>query len=964
MKKNKLLVLLPAVLLMLTSCSGEDIPSSLPSSADSTSSSSSSSSSATEEAKTAAVTITQVEHANVTADKTTAKVGETVTFTITTDEEYEVATFKVNDTDVTITDGTATVTMVEGGLNVTITVAIKTYDVTITETSGVTVTADKAKAATGEDVTFTVAVSEEYTFASFKVNDSEVTLGTDNKATVKMVKGGITAVATVNQVKYAVTIGTFEHGTVTADKSEAALGEDVTLTITPDEGYELSGLKVNGEEATPAEGGKATAKMAKGGIAVTAEFAEHYEEISEFTTEKIAEIKASETARYRIAADLSVDTLPLARKSTSIDLNGKTVTITSSTAIDAGSERGDDKAISVSNGSIKVAAESASDPNHIVRAAYASSLTLKGVKITTDNDLSDIAALHVSDATNVLIDGCDIETKTGFGISTNNLEGVTPGNQITVKDSTIAVSTEGKDSCAALINVVGVKVKMENAKLKGDRQALIARAGEWELSGCELECTGEWIKGSKSNGDGTTTQNKDIDKGYLGGNWGSGNEVPSAAMVVGDNLAGSYDDKVTMNVVNSSFISKSDDVYSVIAATDGTYGTSLTIDALTYLKLLDKYVLIDENVDFKAENVKGTTIKDMNSLTAADNKNLYVAEGYIKEITNSNRGHGTVVDEEGNSLGIFNGYTSTSVNGYSKNESGEFTFNYKAEGVGYLDSTYVGKKIVLIGTFDIYNGTKQFKNAIGFVKETSATITTEYDTDKGSVTLQGAENAKAGDEITVVATANDGYKVASIKVTRFGEEVDITDGGKFIATEENTVKVEFVDSSTPVAKTYKLQFTEGKDATTGTSGYGNSSQEASWTYKCDGLTYTIVNFNNNSWNSNWTWIKCGSKSYASTASIATGQAFTEKIGSISIKYDNKTKSTNINSAKIIVASDAEFSTEIGTYDIDISSVKEGTAETKITTPTANCFYKIVFDMKQCTDNGDVIISSICFNESL
>ena len=47
--------------------------------------------------------------------------------------------------------------------------------------------------------------------------------------------------------KYAVTISDgIEHGTVSADKSEAAAGETVTLTATPDGGYLLDGLTVTG----------------------------------------------------------------------------------------------------------------------------------------------------------------------------------------------------------------------------------------------------------------------------------------------------------------------------------------------------------------------------------------------------------------------------------------------------------------------------------------------------------------------------------------------------------------------------------------------------------------------------------------------------------------------------------------------------------------------------------------------
>ncbi len=43
---------------------------------------------------------------------------------------------------------------------------------------------------------------------------------------------------------YAITINTSEHGAISADKTKGAAGEIVTLTITPDEGYELATLSV------------------------------------------------------------------------------------------------------------------------------------------------------------------------------------------------------------------------------------------------------------------------------------------------------------------------------------------------------------------------------------------------------------------------------------------------------------------------------------------------------------------------------------------------------------------------------------------------------------------------------------------------------------------------------------------------------------------------------------------------
>ncbi len=83
----------------------------------------------------------------------------------------------------------------------------------------------------------------------------------------------------------------FEHGTVECDKTTAAEGQTVTLTVTPDDGYELDGLTVttvDGEpsgaprraplranvDVTPGENGTYTFAMPAAPVAVTATFKE------------------------------------------------------------------------------------------------------------------------------------------------------------------------------------------------------------------------------------------------------------------------------------------------------------------------------------------------------------------------------------------------------------------------------------------------------------------------------------------------------------------------------------------------------------------------------------------------------------------------------------------------------------------------------------------------------------------
>lgn len=53
---------------------------------------------------------------------------------------------------------------------------------------------------------------------------------------------------------YNVEIGTFEHGSITADKTSGTYGEKVTLTVTPDTDYAVDFVKLNGTAVAPTEG--------------------------------------------------------------------------------------------------------------------------------------------------------------------------------------------------------------------------------------------------------------------------------------------------------------------------------------------------------------------------------------------------------------------------------------------------------------------------------------------------------------------------------------------------------------------------------------------------------------------------------------------------------------------------------------------------------------------------------------
>ena len=158
----------------------------------------------------------------------------------------------------------------------------KLYTLTITQpTKGGTISATvgetpveegKGEVAKGATVTLEATPNEGYKFVEWDVKKSDggesVTV-TDNKFT--MPAGNVTVTATFQAIDYTITISGTTNGTVTADKEKANIGEEVTLTVTPNAGYELADLTVKaGETIITVTDNKFT--MPAGNVVVTATF--------------------------------------------------------------------------------------------------------------------------------------------------------------------------------------------------------------------------------------------------------------------------------------------------------------------------------------------------------------------------------------------------------------------------------------------------------------------------------------------------------------------------------------------------------------------------------------------------------------------------------------------------------------------------------------------------------------------
>ncbi len=819
------------------------------------------------EANTHDVTIHSSENGTVVADKTTAIVGDKVTFTITPNDDFELDTFKVNGEAKEVTNNTYEATMVKEGLTVDATFKAIKHAVTINKNAGGTVTADKLEAITGEDVTLTVTPDTNYHLSALYVNGNAVSVGesgtvvvkmvktglivsgifakksapitvTDTKggtiyttpttsapigdeveievypdagyelgkllvngeevlvedgyAVVEMVEGGLTITATWKELAKTVTIAPCTNGTVTANKEKAAVGESVTFTISPAEGYHLESFKVNGAEVE-VTGNSYVTNMTEAGLSIEATFSDTYR-VASISESLKTTIKGLDTAKVTLTADSSIDTIPLAKKDTIIDLGGKTLTVTSAVAIYALAGEGGTHVqnITVKNGTINVTGAVAN--GNIIDASDALSFTLDGVTLT--NTTLTYTGIYCSSSTDLEIKNSTLDLKAVFGIGTNNLEG--KNAKILMDNSHLTVTTDDKDNAAFLGNVEGINVTFKNSTLKADRQALIARTGTWKADATTFETTGAWL----------TEATKAKNDSYLTGVWKTGNEVPSAAAVIGDNVAGAYNEDVNFTFTNScKFVAPAGN--KVVSRVDGTHNTTITFDALTFVNAYDS---MDNGtgVNVVTPNVLTKTIAEMNALTENDDKNLYLVTGILKEITKAAYGNGYLEDPTtGETITLYGSYSEATI---LMSDAGVFSLKKTTDKTPKVIGTAlsednVGKMVTVFGIFKNFNGTKEIVDSYALPKgekisNLTATVTVN-DSTMGSATLSKTEGITFGETITVNPVANSGYELSKIEYTnKTGKVTDITTSKKFDADLANAVKVTFVaKSSTPTQKT-------------------------------------------------------------------------------------------------------------------------------------------------------------------
>ena len=187
--------------------------------------------------------------ATVTPDNTT----DTVVFT---SDKPDVASVGAASGEVTaLAEGTAVITAKANDTvfaECTVTVKKNTYAVTVKSNNDAygTASADVKEAAEGIKVTLTVAPKTGYKFVEWQSDDVTIT---DNTFTMPAKEVEITAVFEEKAPdEFDITVAKTTNGTVTVKggKTAALKDETIDLVITPDKGYEVDTVKVNGEAIT------------------------------------------------------------------------------------------------------------------------------------------------------------------------------------------------------------------------------------------------------------------------------------------------------------------------------------------------------------------------------------------------------------------------------------------------------------------------------------------------------------------------------------------------------------------------------------------------------------------------------------------------------------------------------------------------------------------------------------------
>ena len=307
-------------------------------------------------------------------------------------------------------------------------------------------------------------------------------------------------------------------------------------------------------------------------------------------------VEAAQTGDTLTLLKSSNEQLPsISGKNITLNLGGNTLRLNRADSV----VLSNGASLTINNGSI-VAKGFTKGTNSLFNIQKDSAITLNGVTV----DTTASALYPQGDAASVTVIGSTINCGV-YAVGTNAATVDNYHVVITLKDSAFNsaygyTEADSKDSCPVMINVPGT-LYMENCVVNGTRQGVLVRGGTAVITNSTIKTTGEYTVG--------------IGK-YLEGNWGSGDEVPMAALVVG-NRASAYAYPATCTVTNTTITSENIQVPAIY-----TYG--MDADARKVTLSIDG---IDTVVNGEISN-NGVAALTITGGTFTSDPTAYLAEGY------------------------------------------------------------------------------------------------------------------------------------------------------------------------------------------------------------------------------------------------------------------------------------------------------------------------------------------------
>ena len=272
-----------------------------------------------------------------------------------------------------------------------------------------------------------------------------------------------------------------------------------------------------------------------------------------------------------------------------------------------------------------------SSTNSAIWANAGATLNVSDITVTCNGS----AFYPAGNATALNITNCNVSSSV-YCVGTNASSTDNYGVIITLKDSKFTSTASNGDSTAVIVNVA-CKLVIDNCELTAGRQGLIVRAGTATVTNSTIKTTGTY----------------EVREKYYEALWSSGNEVPAAALTVGNYAVGAanaYLADAIVTLENTKLIGENNFPALYVDGNTSHIGkVSISGDAASVSGTMMK----------GQQTAEGKVIISITGGTFSSDPSEYVAEGYIARTNNDGKYVVSMVGTEENpyTLDEFNALT-------------------------------------------------------------------------------------------------------------------------------------------------------------------------------------------------------------------------------------------------------------------------------------------------------------------